>query len=280
MVEMNHCNVYDQLLSLSSFTNLGSVRNLPASKWYHQTAMKREIPFKINKDSDLSQWRADTFWEKEPETILWTESFRALPYEHFDFIDIGANLGIYTLYALSTGIFKRAIAVEPMPLNFEALLQNIILNGFKEDVILYNQPLYSRPIKANFRFEDSRIGASGGQVVEKGVESNLQVSVPVQCLTGDVIIENNLVESCVIKIDVDGLEMKILQGLKKSLSSGIVKGLLVEATTQSYGKISGFLRRFGYSVDTQFDSLENHSTKRRTLSGSAERNLIFSKVLC
>lgn len=240
--------------------------------------MKRDIPFKFNQSSGLSLWRAETFWEKEPETILWTESFRSLTDRNLDFIDIGANLGIYSLFALTTGIYKRVVAVEPMPLNFEALEQNVILNGFKENVILYNQPLYSHPIEAAFKFDDSRVGASGGQVVEKRITNDSQEGVSVQCLTGDTIIENNSVKNCVVKIDVDGLELKILQGFEQSLSSDVICGLLVEATTQNIEEISDFMNRYGYSVDAQFDSLENHSTKRRSLSGSNERNLIFSKA--
>lgn len=240
--------------------------------------MKRDIPFKFDQSSGLSQWRAETFWEKEPETILWTESFRSLTHRNLDFIDIGANLGVYSLFALTTGIYRRVVAVEPMPLNFEALEQNVILNGFRENVILYSQPLYSHPIEAAFKFEDPRVGASGGQVVEKRITTDSQEGVSVQCLTGDTIIENNSVKNCVIKIDVDGLELKILQGFEQSLSSDVICGLLVEATTQNIEEISDFMNRYGYSVDTQFDSLENHSTKRRSLSGSNERNLIFSKA--
>ncbi len=240
--------------------------------------MKRDIPFKFNQSNGLSQWRAETFWEKEPETILWTESFRSLTHRNLDFIDIGANLGIYSLFALTTGIYRRVVAVEPMPLNFEALKQNVILNGYRENVILYNQPLYSHEIEASFKFEDSRVGASGGQVVEKRITTDFQEGVLVKCLTGDTIIENNSVKNCVVKIDVDGLELKILQGLEQSLSSDVICGLLVEATTQNIEEISDFMNRYGYSVDAQFDSLDNHSTKRRSLSGSNERNLIFSKA--
>ena len=74
--------------------------------------MKRDIPFKFNQSSGLSQWRAETFWEKEPETILWTESFRSLTHRNLDFIDIGANLGIYSLFALTTGIYRRVVAAQ------------------------------------------------------------------------------------------------------------------------------------------------------------------------
>lgn len=46
------------------------------------------------------------------------------------FVDIGANIGTHTLYALQTGIFDRVISVEPEPRNFEFLTQNLRINGF------------------------------------------------------------------------------------------------------------------------------------------------------
>jgi FkbM family methyltransferase len=46
------------------------------------------------------------------------------------FVDIGANIGTHTLYALRTGIFARVISVEPEPRNFELLTQNLRINGF------------------------------------------------------------------------------------------------------------------------------------------------------
>jgi len=116
--------------------------------------MKRDVPFKFDQSSDLGRWRAETFWDKEPETIAWVESFRELSQENLDFIDVGANLGIYSLFALNTGAYGRIIAIEPMPLNFKTLKQNVALNGFEEQAILYNQPLYSRSLIANFEYND------------------------------------------------------------------------------------------------------------------------------
>ena len=51
--------------------------------------MKRDVPFKFDQSSDLGRWRAETFWDKEPETIAWVESFRELSQENLDFIDFG-----------------------------------------------------------------------------------------------------------------------------------------------------------------------------------------------
>lgn len=239
--------------------------------------MKRDLPFKFDQSSDLGRWRAETFWDKEPETIAWVESFRELSQENLDFIDVGANLGIYSLFALNTGAYGRIIAIEPMPLNFKTLKQNVTLNGFEEQAILYNQPLYSWSLIANFEYNDVRVGSSGGQVIENlsGDEANKETMV--QCLTGDMVIQSNLVKSCVVKLDVDGLELEILRGFENSFSTGVIQGVLVEATTQNSEEIIQFMGKYAFFIDTRFDAIDNHSTKRREISGSFERNIIFSK---
>jgi FkbM family methyltransferase len=240
--------------------------------------MKRDIPFKFDQSSDLGRWRAETFWEKEPETIAWAESFNQHQLDNLDFIDVGANLGIYSLFALSTKLYNRVIAIEPMPFNFRQLEKNITINNFENRSILYNQPLFSQSILANFEFNDERIGSSGGQVVENYSGEFPDKENLVQCLTGDSIVDSNLVESCVVKLDVDGLELEILKGFSKALNTGVVRGVLVEATIQNMQGIVQFMEKFSFFLDTRFDSIENHSTKRRMISGSAERNLIFSKL--
>lgn len=240
--------------------------------------MNKEIPFKFDQSSDLGRWRAETFWEKEPETIAWLESFQGLHLEQLDFVDIGANLGIYSLFALTTGAYSRVIAVEPMPLNFNALKTNIKLNELEDKAILYNQPLYSHTLMVNFEFNDERVGSSGGQVVEDPSNTEKINTAQVQTLTGDDLIEANQIKQCVIKLDVDGLELEILKGFKKSLSKNLISSILVEATIHNKEEIEYFLNENSFYIDNRFDILTNHSTVRRTVSGSSERNLIFSKL--
>ncbi len=49
--------------------------------------------------NDLTRWRVQTFFEKEPETLEWIDGFSA----NDVFWDVGANMGLYTLYAASKG---------------------------------------------------------------------------------------------------------------------------------------------------------------------------------
>jgi len=60
-----------------------------------------------------------------------------------------------------------------------------------------------------------------------------------------------------IKIDVDGVEPSILRGAEKTLRSGGVRSLLIEAndTLPSRDEIVRIMRDYGYSVSEQINAL-------------------------
>ena len=72
-------------------------------------------------------WRADNLFKKEPETIEWIEKFSP----ETVFWDIGANVGIYSIYAgLNPNL--NIYAFEPASNNFNLINQNIKINKMDE----------------------------------------------------------------------------------------------------------------------------------------------------
>ena len=74
---------------------------------------------------EIPIWRAKTFFEKEPETLKWINSFS----KDDTFLDVGANVGLYCAYASRKG--HRVWAVEPLVENYFILQRNIYLNKLK-----------------------------------------------------------------------------------------------------------------------------------------------------
>ena len=72
--------------------------------------------YKIYDFGSITRYRAHTFFNKEPETIRWIKSFK----KGDKFLDVGANIGIFSLYAASRGI--NTIAIEPDSLNNVCLI--------------------------------------------------------------------------------------------------------------------------------------------------------------
>src|SRR3954454_23342205 len=70
--------------------------------------------------SPLLTNRAETLLTKEPDTIKWIDSFPA----ESVFWDIGANVGVYSLYA-ATRPGLSILSFEPLAANFHVLSRNI-----------------------------------------------------------------------------------------------------------------------------------------------------------
>ena len=61
--------------------------------------MNKTLPFLLNTVSEIPRFRAETFWTKEPETIHWIDRNLSESTDIGLLIDVGANIGIYSLYA-------------------------------------------------------------------------------------------------------------------------------------------------------------------------------------
>ena len=76
---------------------------------------------------DLALWRARTLFSKEPETIEWIDGFK----DGDVFWDVGANIGVYSLYA-SIGRRIEVLAFEPSASNYLLLNRNIEYNHLSQ----------------------------------------------------------------------------------------------------------------------------------------------------
>jgi len=75
--------------------------------------------------------RSDTFWEKEPETLSWIRAWS--PEQRF--LDVGASVGVYSLFAAKLG--HETVAFEPSALNYAVLNLNILDNSMSTKVSAY-----------------------------------------------------------------------------------------------------------------------------------------------
>ena len=89
--------------------------------------------------NELNHFRVTTFATKEPETLEWIDG---LP-EGCVLWDIGANVGLYTVYAA----LRRkchVVAFEPSVFNLELLARNLYLNKIHDKVTLLPLALSDR----------------------------------------------------------------------------------------------------------------------------------------
>ena len=73
-------------------------------------------------------------------------------------LDIGANNGVISIGMLAKGYFERAIAIEPDPVNFELLEQNIELNHLGKRFVTINTAVSEKRGKLELELDESNFG--------------------------------------------------------------------------------------------------------------------------
>jgi|688.fasta_scaffold122686_2 FkbM family methyltransferase len=233
--------------------------------------------FSIN--SDLEEYRINSIFEKEPETIAWIDS---ICNSDSVFYDIGANIGIYTLYMNYKNPMMQIFCFEPVQNNFNSLQNNIILNSAL-NVHPFNIALSNNNMITNLFISDTRNGNSGAQIEapinEKGDSFEAKKIEKILSFSLDYLVNNlNFPQPNFIKIDVDGHENEILDGMKATLENEQLKSLLIEFNDDNqFQKWQSDFNKIGLYIDEKFDNVPNNSSLRRSLKGSTTRNYIFQR---
>ena len=177
------------------------------------------------------------------------------------FIDVGANCGIFTLLAAErVGPDGLVVAFEPCFSTFAKLVRNISLNAFS-NVLPFNMALaaLTRPDL----LDNSATGHSGrfsiaSEPVEEG-ERVMTLSI------GDFPGLLKLIgeRSITVKIDVEGFEYAVLQGLAPILALPQTRAAVVEIDNQN-------LHRYGADAGEVFTLLERHGFTRVDRDGAGD----------
>lgn len=173
-------------------------------------------------------WRADSLLSKEPETIRWIDSF----VEGDVFWDIGANVGIYTLYAATKpGI--QVLAFEPAVVNLHVLSRNIEMNHLDGSVQAYCLAFTNTTKLDTFHMRKTSYGGAGHNFGEPVNWRGEALDVVFKQATMGFSIDHFIAQfepafPNHIKIDVDGIEGDIIEGATETLRDPRLRSVLVE----------------------------------------------------
>ena len=218
----------------------------------HQSLSGKIFVGQFYTPNSICKWRVESFSTKEPETLKWIDEFG----EGGVFFDIGANIGLYSIYYAATHN-NEAYAFEPSVLNTKLLAKNVYLNELSHLVKIVTTPLSDSNGFAKFKLSSiqeggalSSFGVSYGQdglkIQEKLGYSTLGFSLDSLLKLG--LIPNN---PGLIKIDVDGIEDLILHGSLSVLGNPMCKSVLVEVTPKFKKHLLGvdkYLTSAGYCL--------------------------------
>jgi len=197
-------------------------------------------------------YRALSLWMKEAGTMEWIDQ-HVKPGERF--LDIGANVGIYTLAAAHrVGAGGRVYAVEPHKPNAVSLMRNVLRNGLQDRVDVLTVALSDQRMIATFNYKDlspSSTGSQLGATNVSGKEFRVAASEVVLGLSVDELIDIKAMGAPHhVKIDVDGIELAILRGMSKLLASADrPRTLQVELNVGEHDAVEGFMATNGYRLD-------------------------------
>lgn len=167
-----------------------------------------------------------------------------------NFIDVGANIGVYSLLASSKIKEGKVFSFEPSPKILPQLNENIVLNQKESSIDVIEKAVSDRIGLIDFDITSNpdynHISYSFGN------ESALRVAT----ITLDKFVsDNNLKYIKLIKIDVEGAELMVLKGLQKSFEKRKVTSLIVEVSNWTISRfgitvedIVNFLRAYGFGI--------------------------------
>jgi FkbM family methyltransferase len=192
----------------------------------------------------LLQARAKSIMTKEPDTIRWIDEFKPSDV----FWDIGANVGVFGLYAArQRGVL--VLAFEPSADNYAVLCRNIEINAFEDQVIPYCVALAGGTELGVLNSPSREMGASLHHFGQRGEASRYWdggSTTSAQGVIGfsidDFIGQFRPPFPTRLKIDVDGLEWPILQGARTTLCDRRLKSVMAELPLSNEGERNRAIR--------------------------------------
>lgn len=240
-----------------------------------------ESKFKLFVSSTHEYMRYKTANTKEPEMLAWLKNCRNLyGSDDFCFFDIGANVGLYSLYLASYNNNCSIYAFEPESSNYFSLNKNISINGFTNI-----KPLLCG-LSSTDRFFDLHVSileagagaASLGSDYRHTDNSKRKIhKQPVLSLRLDSIIEDSYFKfPNFIKIDVDGHEDLIIDGGSRVLSDPRLLSIIMEFEYKSTSEEALFIDKitsFGFALDSKSCWVD-----KGLVAGVNIQNYIFNRV--
>jgi FkbM family methyltransferase len=215
-------------------------------------------------------WRVRSIYEKEPWTLEWIAGFS--PGEVF--LDCGANVGMYTIWAAATRQVN-VYAFEPESQNYAVLNRNILANDLSDKVHAYCMALSDETGLSTLHMADLRIGGSNHSLGEALDFKHEPMGVAFQqgCVSGtidDLVARGQIPVPNHIKIDVDGFEPKVIAGAAQTLERTELRSLLIETNQnlEDHLEMVKSLNALGFAHDAA--QVARAERKDGTFKGVAE----------
>ena len=126
-------------------------------------------------------------------------------------IDIGANIGVYAIFAAAKSKNARVFAFEPAPQEFRALTENVQINHLEKKII-------ASPLAITGKNETKKLFLNGGPHNSFYDHWENVPSAQVQCASLESVFKKDGISRCdMLKMDCEGSEFEILQSTPQAI---------------------------------------------------------------
>jgi len=201
---------------------------------------KKNIQFRNGRELNLSQHRLDVvvLFQVFCERVYPTDRNTVV-------VDIGANIGLFSLYAAFSGAAK-VYAFEPNREAYHYMLENIRRNDLGKIIVPYH---YAVTSKSNDVVKIPKGASPQNRIAYEKVSNDEYESVNTICLN-DIVSNNSISRVHLLKMDCEGSEYDILASISDSTFSKIDR-IIVEYHDGKVGEIDEDLKQHGFKLERQ-----------------------------
>ncbi len=192
------------------------------------------VKFSLPCKNWITHFRWFLIHKKEPEVRHYVDRYLE---DGDTFFDVGANIGIVTLYANKKHGNLKTYSFEPEYSNLALLKENIVANRLTENVNVFSVGISDFVGISQLHLQDLEEGAAAHTESKKNIEQTdegyrVVWSEGIATVTIDYMCEQLGIIPNGIKIDTDGNELKILTGAKETLKNPMLRSIVLEIPEQ------------------------------------------------
>jgi FkbM family methyltransferase len=178
------------------------------------------------------------------------------------FLDIGANIGIYSILPAAL-VGCHVFSIEPLTINISTLRRNVERNGLADLVRPLHLALGSKRDTCRLYFEKERPGVANARLASENETTDTHCEDVNQFTLDDLVTTGTVAFPTHMKVDVDGQEASVVEGMHETLSDRRLRSIRIEIWPRSphRGPLIDKILSYGFKVVVA-DDLKNLTFNR------------------